>query len=453
MVALADRIRHVVVLMFENRSFDHMLGDVQRVKPPLDGVPGPNGPREVIYDGKHYVQESGAARTLTSDLKHEAIDVAGQLANGNAGFVQDFARAFPHASEDARKEVMRYHALGSLPALHALAQSYTVCDKWFASVPGPTWPNRLFALSGTSLGRVKMPEGFFNWNLHWYDQTTIFDRLNEKKIAWKVYFNDFPLSFLFTHQLEPANAARHQKLNQFFQDAAGEEKDFPRFSFIEPAYFQPHATDDHPPHDILGGQTLLAQVYNTLRANPELWNSTLLVVLYDEHGGFYDHIPPPATVAPDHHTEEFAFDTLGVRVPAVLVSPWVESGVFSETLDHTSLLKFLIDLWGLNGLGARAAQAKTFAPALTDALRTDGPTALHVSGTSARMKSEVVPIPRDTELSGHQSALVALSHAIESTANEAPEIVVARLKHALSSAQGQADMAIERVESFIKSIG
>jgi phospholipase C len=450
MVELRDRIRHVVVLMFENRSFDHMLGDVQRVKS-ADGVPGPNGPREVTYDGRRYVQEPGAARALTSDLKHEAVDVMGQIANGNAGFVQDFARAFPHATEDARKEVMRYHALGSLPALHALAQSYTVCDRWFASVPGPTWPNRLFALSGTSLGRVKMPEGFFNWNLHFYDQTTVFDRLNEKKIPWKVYFNDFPLSFLFVHQLEPENAVHHHKLNQFFQDAAGEEKKFPTFSFIEPAYFQPHATDDHPPHDILGGQTLLAQVYNALRANTELWNSTLLVVLYDEHGGFYDHVPPPETVAPDHHTEEFAFDRLGVRVPAILVSPWVGNGVFSETLDHTSLLKFLIDLWGLNGLGARAAGANTFASAFVDRPRTDGPTELHVSGTIAGAPSQVVPIPRDTELSGHQSALVALSHAVESIGNEAPETVVARLKHALTSAQGQADTAIERVESFIKS--
>jgi phospholipase C len=277
----------------------------------------------------------------------------------------------------------------------------------------------------------------------------LFDRLNEKTIPWKVYFNDFPISFLFVHQLEPCNAARHCKLNQFFQDAAGKADEFPSFALIEPAYFQPHASDDHPPHDILGGQTLLAQVYNALRANTELWNSTLLVVLYDEHGGFYDHVAPPKTVAPDHHTEEFAFDQLGIRVPAVLVSPWVGNAVFKGVMDHTSLLKFLIDLWGLNGLGARAAQATTFASAFVDTLRTDGPREIFVSGTPPGGESKVVPVPRDVELSGHQSALVALSHAVESMANETPEIVVNRLKHALTGAQSQADMAIDRVESFI----
>jgi phospholipase C len=436
--------------MLENRSFDHMLGDLQQVKP-LDGVPRAVPPRQLLFEGVNYLQEPGAARILATDLKHEAIDVAGQLSQGNSGFIQDFARAFPHASIEARREVMKYHARGTLPALHALAEAYTVCDRWFSSVPGPTWPNRLFALSGTSLGRVRMPEGFLNWNLHWYDQTTLFDRLNEKSIPWKVYFNDFPLSFLFVHQLERANAARHCSLNQFFQDAAGKAEDFPSFSFIEPAYFQPHATDDHPPHDVLGGQTLLAQVYNSLRANEALWNSTLLVVLYDEHGGFYDHVVPPATLAPDHHTEEFRFDQLGVRVPAVLVSPWVGNGVFSQDMDHTSFLKFLIDLWGLGPLGARTAQARTFAPAFLDSPRSDGPAQLFVSGTLAGGSSAIVPVPRDVELSGHQGAIVALSHAVESMSNEAPETIVQRLKHSLTGAQSQADAAIDRVEKFIAS--
>jgi len=451
MVDLKNTIRHVVLLMFENRSFDHMLGDLQQVKA-VDGVQPGGVPRKIAFEGVDYLQEAGAARILTSDLKHEANDVTAQLSQGNSGFIRDFARAFPHATVEARQEVMKYHARGRLPALHSLAEAYTVCDRWFSSVPGPTWPNRLFALSGTSLGRVKMPEGFLNWNLHWYDQTTVFDRLNEKHIPWKVYFHDFPLSFLFVHQLERVNAARHCSMSQFFQDAAGKAEGFPAFSLIEPAYFQPHATDDHPPHDILGGQTLLAQVYNSLRANEELWNSTLLVVLYDEHGGFYDHVVPPATVAPDHHTEEFRFDQLGVRVPAVLVSPWVGKGVFSQTMDHTSLLKFLIDLWGLGPLGARAAQASTFAPAFLDTVRNDGPEQLFVSGTLAGGASAMVTVPRDLELSGHQGAMVALSHAIETMANEPAETVVQRLKHALTGAQSQADAAADRVEKFIAAM-
>ncbi|HYQ01386.1 MAG TPA: alkaline phosphatase family protein [Polyangiaceae bacterium] len=450
MVDLKNKIRHVVLLMFENRSFDHMLGDLQQLKS-VDGIPANGPPRKITFEGVDYLQEPGAARILTSDLKHEAIDVATQLAQGNTGFIQDFVRAFPHASVDARREVMRYFALRKLPALHALAEAFTVCDRWFASVPGPTWPNRLFALSGTSLGRVKMPEGFLNWNLHWYDQTTIFDRLNQKQIPWKVYYNDFPLSFLFVHQLEPANAARHHSLNQFFHDAAGKAEDFPAFSLIEPAYFQPHASDDHPPHDILGGQNLLAQVYNSIRANKELWESTLLVVTYDEHGGFYDHVVPPTTVAPDHHTEEFRFDQLGVRVPAVLISPWMANDVFSQTMDHTSFLKFLIDLWGLGPLGARAAIANTFASAFRD-VRNDGPEQLFVSGTLAGEPSATVPVPRVAELSGHQGAMVALSHAVETLTNEPAETIVQRLKHALTGPQSQADVAIDRIEKFIASM-
>src|SRR5438477_4853988 len=127
MVDLRNTIRHVVLLMFENRSFDHMLGDLQQVKA-IDGISRLAAARKITFEGLDYLQEAGAARILTSDLKHEAIDVAGQLAQGNSGFIQDFARAFPHATVDARREVMKYHARGRLPALHALAEAYTVCD-------------------------------------------------------------------------------------------------------------------------------------------------------------------------------------------------------------------------------------------------------------------------------------------------------------------------------------
>jgi phospholipase C len=115
---------------------------------------------------------------------------------------------------------MKYRPLGGLPAIHALAGDFTICDHWYSSVPGPTWCNRLFALSGTSLGRVSMPNGIMNLNFHWYDQATIFDRLNEKAISWKVYFGDFPLSLLFTHQWEADNAARYRPMTEFFRDVA-----------------------------------------------------------------------------------------------------------------------------------------------------------------------------------------------------------------------------------------
>lgn len=170
-------------------------------------------------------------------------------------------------TEDGRAEIMKYHALGALPALHALAQQFTVCDRWFSSVPGQTWTNRLFLMSGTARGQVDMPGGLMDLNLHWYDQTTIFDRLNERKKSWAVYHGDTPLSLLLTHQWEPANAARYRPMRHFFTDVAGPQDKFPEFVFIEPAYLDPGANDDHPSHDVLAGEALIASVYNALRAN------------------------------------------------------------------------------------------------------------------------------------------------------------------------------------------
>jgi len=237
---MPDQIKHVVALILENRSFDHMLGDLRHENPALDGI-DPDKPNRIEFEGEPYPQASGAARVLVPDPKHEYEHVLRQISkNDNSGFVRDFAEASPHAKEKWR-EVMLYHAAGSLPALHTLARNFLVCDHWYASVPGPTWPNRLFALSGTSLGRVTMPEGLFSWNLHWYDQPTIFDRLTERGKTWKVYFTDFALSFLLTHQWEPQNVANYHHMPQFYRDAAQNPDDFPAFALIEPAYMPPGA--------------------------------------------------------------------------------------------------------------------------------------------------------------------------------------------------------------------
>jgi phospholipase C len=125
-------------------------------------------------------------------------------------------------------------------------------------------------------------------------------------------------------------------------------------TFIEPDYNGVTENDDHPPHDVMKAQKLLADVYNALRANPELWASTLLVLLYHEHGGFYDHVEPPAAVPPDNHHEEYTFDRLGIRVPALLVLPRVEQGFDATACDHTSLLKYLSEKWGLGPLAERS---------------------------------------------------------------------------------------------------
>ncbi|HEY3730816.1 MAG TPA: alkaline phosphatase family protein [Steroidobacteraceae bacterium] len=438
-----DAIEHVIVLMLENRSFDHILAACPKIK----SMRLPAGTNE--YDGKTYRQQPGAARQLEQDPVHETPDVLVQLkGNGsiaqNGGFVLDYAHHYPALADPG--EVMKYHDFGALPAIHQLAEAFTVCDHWHASVPGPTWVNRLFALSGTSLGRVKMPHGILNLNLHWYDQPTLFDRLNEKNRDWRVYYGDTPLSFLFVHQWSPENAVRHHHMMAFYQDAAGDPAKFPSFAFIEPAYLQPGANDAHPPHDIIESDLLVASVYNALRANSALWNSTLLIVLFDEHGGFYDPVPPPPALPPDHHAEEYTFNRLGVRVPALLISPLVDNGVFSETLDHTSLLRYLQVKWSLGELGARTAQARTFASVLDQrrAVRTDTPE--HVTSTQT---SAAKPAPQVEALTEHQAAIVAMSQNLESMGDEDPAVVAARSRHVLTGPQSQIDAAVDRIDSFL----
>jgi phospholipase C len=364
-----DPVRHVALLMFENRSFDQMLGGLRQAYPGLDGV-DPNNPGVNRADGTEFRQAPTAQRQVPVDPRHEVNHVLAQLAGPNGGFVADFAGAYPDSTAGQRQSVMNYYPLDFLPALHRLARDFTVCDHWFCSVPGPTWPNRFFALSGTSSGKVHMPEdGEHGADLGaWFEQNqeTVFDRLSERGVSWKVYFHDIPQSICLAHQRRPERVARYFPAAQFYEDAGGPEADFPAFCLIEPDYNGLTENDDHPPHDVMKAQKLLADVYNALRANPGLWDSTLLVVLYDEHGGFYDHVEPPAAVPPGQPQPgwEYAFDRLGVRVPALLVSPWVDRTFDATAFDHTSLLKYLVEKWGLGPLGDRTARANGIGPLL-----------------------------------------------------------------------------------------
>ncbi len=357
-----DPVRHVVLLMFENHSFDQMLGCFKQVHADLAGV-DPNKPGVNRADGTEFKQAETTERQMLLDPRHEVNHVLAQMADHNGGFVADFAKARPDSTPEQRQFVMGYYPLDFLPALHRLAREFLICDHWFSSLPGPTWPNRFFALTGTSSGRVNMPEddehgadieGWFQ-----QEQATVFDRLGENGISWKIYFHDIPQSICLVHQRQPERVARYFPVEQFHEDARGPEADFPAFCFIEPDYNGVTENDDHPPHDVMKAQKLLADVYNALRANPDLWASTLLVVLYDEHGGFYDHVEPPGAVPPDDHHEEYTFDRLGIRVPALLISPWVDQGLDATVFDHTSLLKYLTEKWGLGPLRNRTAQASS----------------------------------------------------------------------------------------------
>jgi hypothetical protein len=264
----------------------------------------------------------------------------------------------------------------------------------------------------------------------------------KKAIDWQIYFGDIPQSLLLTHQqLFPTH---YKHYDQFFKDAAGPEAAFPAYSFLEPYYFGAKQNDQHPPTDVLHGEALIANIYNAIRANEPLWESTLFVLLYDEHGGFYDHVVPPPTVAPDAHTDQFKFDQLGVRVPTILISPWLDSGVLSTHFDHTSLLKYATDKWSLGPLGNRTAQANSFADVLKvrKSARQDCPASVPIPIP--------VPNPTDAPLSAHQAALVGFSQHLEVNETQPSNDVIAMHAKAMASSyQDQSAAVAQRVDQFL----
>ena len=440
-----DPIQHVVVLMLENHSFDQMLGCIKEIFPDLDGV---DVAHEDIHTARDYPDRTHEiaqlhvhVRVSDPDPMHEHVNVLRQLDN-EYGYVVDYLQAYPHVSFEKKTEVMGIYPRGFLPVLHTLAENFGICDHWYSSLPGPTWPNRFFVHSGTANGHVTMPTGIFDKNWHIYDQTTVFDRLSERHISWKIYHHGLPQSLVMLHQLE--HVFNYHDMKQFFQDAAGPAKDFPRYCFIEPAYRGDEQNDQHPPSDIMHGELLLARVYNALRANEELWHSTLLLFLYDEHGGFYDHVIPPKATPPDDKTDEYAFDQYGVRVPALLISPWIEKGVIATEFDHTSLLAYLTEKWNLGPLGKRTAKAAHFGPNLLRLTtpRSDTPNAIDIA---------TIPAPqpiRSKRVNEHQKALISFSHFLERDIGDPPEKVAERTLRLLQGPEAQFAVALERFERF-----
>ncbi|SOF00078.1 phospholipase C [Burkholderia sp. OK233] len=403
-----DRIEHVVLLLMENHSFDQMLGCLDEVHTGLDGIRNAASKSNDDGEGHTFFPQATQERQMQHDPDHGYEAVLAQIAGDNGGFVRSFAKDYPKSTLAARQDIMGYYPRGFLPALHTLGEQFTVCDKWFSSLPGPTWPNRYFALTGTSMGEVGMPVGLEALNPRWYteqNQDTIFDRLNDKEKTWKIYFYDFPASLLLKNQRQAKNLANYRRFDTFFDDAAGPANEFPAFVLIEPKYFGEAQNDDHPPHNIMKAEKLIADTYNALRSNQALWERTLLVILYDEHGGFFDHVPPPSNaVAPDEHTQSFDFTQLGVRVPAILVSPWCNAGVCNTRFDHCSLLKYLCDKWELAPLGNRTQAAASVGQAIrsTGIARTDTPPFIHVTNQS--LIAEHVELERKSS-NGNQHGL------------------------------------------------
>src|SRR5260370_22553517 len=218
-MAEQDPIKHVVLLIMENHSFDQMLGCLQAIYPELDGVDiDAIDPRfNVDSTGNKVFQIPTDEQQVPLDPKHENRFVLDQIANHNSGFVIDFEMNVPETQPIDRQYVMGYYLLDRLPALHELARNFTVCDRWFSSLPGPTWPNRFFVHSGTCKGHVKMPSGIFDANWHCYDQPTLYDRLSEQRISWKIYHDGEAQTLVMVHQL--VHFEHYHEMDKFFADA------------------------------------------------------------------------------------------------------------------------------------------------------------------------------------------------------------------------------------------
>ena len=388
---MAALIEHVVVLMLENRSFDCMLGRLYPGGPNYDGL---TLNESNVYGMSYFVWNDpnmSAANACIPDpdpgelFTDMNLQLFGQSERPNtdptmSGFAQSYGSLPADAGWRDPGAVMHYFSPEQVPVLSTLARSFGVCDRWHASAPCQTWPNRFFAHCGTSLGHVD------NNTFHIpFEAPSLFGRLQEQNKTWRVYFHDMPQSILLKDIWFYA-ASHYRLFSQFLADA--QQGCLPNYSFIEPRYFTDlfagHIPNDqHPPHNVLYGEQLIAGVYNALRSSP-CWTRTLLIITYDEHGGCYDHVKPPAATPPDAEMSNqynFRFDAYGVRVPAVVVSPYVRAGSIirppsTTPYDHTSIIKTVREIFELGpALTARDEAAPSLLAALAlDAPNNNGPT-------------------------------------------------------------------------------
>ncbi len=336
----AGRIDHVIVVMMENRSFDHYLGALTLTEGRLD-VDGLTGAESNPDRDGQPVAVYHLDVDCVDDPPHGWSASHSQWSEGtNSGFYLEHA---DRVGAEIGREVMGYYTRDELPITYALADHYAVPDRYFCSVMGPTWPNRLYAQAGTSGGESSndLPEtdsGLFTFK-------TIYQALEEAGLGWHYYYTDVPFIGLFKDHWKEAQI---DLIEEFFRDV--ERGELPEFTWVDPGFLY---NDDHPPHHPGLGQMFLALIYEALARSP-IWERCLLVITYDEHGGFYDHVPPPTT---EDDYAELGFDQLGFRVPTIAVGPWVRPGVSHTVLDHTSVLRYVCDRFGVEPWNTRIAAA------------------------------------------------------------------------------------------------
>jgi phospholipase C len=431
-----EGIEHVVVLMLENRSFDCMLGKLYPRDPSFDGLPDDASNRWLNQPVNSWriagdTLDAVSACIPTPDPGELFTDMTMQLFGtppastaSMGGFVQNYMSQQPVPADC--HSPMHYFTPEQVPVISTLARAFGVSDQWHASAPCQTWPNRFFAHSATCLGYVDNSKFPFP-----YAAPSIFKRLGDCGKGWRVYFHDVPQSIML-HDIWLESPLHFRFFSTFLSDAINGT--LPNYSFIEPRYFTDLflnniPNDEHPPHNVQYGEQLIADVYNAVRSSP-CWKKTLLILTYDEHGGCFDHVAPPAAVPPDDKNPNgFTFDRYGVRVPAVIISPYMPAGSRVRAMptgapspaalypfDHTSIIKTLRTLFDLGApLTARDAAAPDLLGTLSlnDPVN-DGPTSIspatacasiaqlqergaaapnHMQGALSQMAAQLPPSP------------------------------------------------------------
>ncbi len=470
---MPQEIEHVIVLMMENRAFDHMLGWLQGPGYDIDGLTGgewnPVDPSEPPGPNNKVVVTRNAQDVTPHDPGHEFTDVNVQLFSNpsgppppagieeNKGFVFNYAQQ-DDVTKATAPTIMDCFDPSKLPVLTTLAKEFALCTRWFSSVPGPTWPNRFFAHAATSKGYLD------NSQFHNYDMRTIFENLSAQGYTWADYYDDISQTWELQRLGTPEFIGNFKGYGDFRKDAA--KGKLPNYSFIEPKYFWwfGDANDQHPPHNMVAGEALIADVYHALRTSP-LWEKSLLVIVYDEHGGFYDHvITPKDATPPDQYQSQFKFDRYGVRVPAALISPYIEKGtIVRETFDHSSIPATLKKVFNLDSfLTKRDANAQTFSEVANLASpRTDTPedvsTDVHSRIIKAALEAPsaqeiatmgVTGNTSSAPLTDFQNHLIGLANKLP-TGEEAPDLSAYRSARRMETEHDGALHVRETVARFL----
>jgi phospholipase C len=426
---VANQIESVIVLMLENRSFDHMLGFLPHPNPAFQSLTGEES-NPAAEPAAPPVKVSPTARTtLALDPAHNHDDVMLQLTGrrspnppytlNNSGFVASYEGVGLRKKKRSGfgPLIMKCQPPANIPVLAALATGFAVCTRWFSSVPGQTWPNRNFAHAATSDGKVDNA-------LRLYTNPTIFELLGAAGRRWRIYHQGAAQSWAFRKLWFGAGGgfgSHGDLLTAIANDR------LPHYAFVEPDHFWPWSSSQHPGNnekkgtDFSRGEALLREVYSALAARPSVFAKTLLVITYDEHGGFFDRVSPPynasykdGRVAPGG----FVFDLLGVRVPAILVSPWIPpSTVDQQIYDHSSIVATLRRLYlpQAQPLTPRDAHSNTFthnlsltAPRATE----DLPLLPAPPPGDAERGPTLDEAPDETELDDFQQSLVWLTERV-----------------------------------------